>query len=104
VLGVFERTQAAGSYTEYGKLKSAAPRALVYLDANPRNMHHKFIILDGETTVAGSFNFSDGADKQNDENVVIIRSRSIAQQFEQEFQRVYGAAQKAEEAKLVGSR
>jgi phosphatidylserine/phosphatidylglycerophosphate/cardiolipin synthase-like enzyme len=55
-------------------------------------MHHNVIIVDGETTVAGSFNFSDGADKQNDENVVIIKNRDVASRFEEEFQRVYGAA------------
>jgi phosphatidylserine/phosphatidylglycerophosphate/cardiolipin synthase-like enzyme len=58
-------------------------------------MHHKVIVMDGELTVAGSFNFSDGADKDNDENVVIMLNRTIAQKFEDEFQRVYGEARSA---------
>jgi phosphatidylserine/phosphatidylglycerophosphate/cardiolipin synthase-like enzyme len=66
-------------------------------------MHHKVIILDGSTTVAGSFNFSDGADRQNDENVVIIKNVQIAKRFEEEFQRVFGAARKSETAGPVVS-
>jgi phosphatidylserine/phosphatidylglycerophosphate/cardiolipin synthase-like enzyme len=95
VKGVFEKSQAASGYSEYGKMKGVNGFE-VYLDANPRNMHHKVIILDDETVVAGSFNFSDGADKQNDENVVIIRSRAVAKQFADEFQRVFEAAKKKE--------
>lgn len=94
VQGVFEKSQAVSSYSEYAAFRSAGLAA--YLDANPRNMHHKVIVIDGETTVAGSFNFSDSADKSNDENIIIIRSRDVAQRFEEEFQRVYGAAKQAE--------
>lgn len=94
VQGVFEKSQAISNYSEYSTFRNSG--LAVYLDANPRNMHHKVIIIDGETTVAGSFNFSDGADKSNDENVVIVRSRDVAQRFEEEFQRVYGAARKVD--------
>jgi phosphatidylserine/phosphatidylglycerophosphate/cardiolipin synthase-like enzyme len=105
VQGVFEKSQAGSSYSEYNRLRMGGPKVEVYLDANSRNMHHKVIILDGETTVAGSFNFSDGADKSNDENVVIVRSKDVAKRFEEEFQRVYGAAKKAEASgALVGAR
>jgi phosphatidylserine/phosphatidylglycerophosphate/cardiolipin synthase-like enzyme len=103
VQGVFEKSQTLSGYSEYARFRSAGPRVQVYLDANPRNMHHKVIILDGSTTVAGSFNFSDGADRQNDENVVIIKNVQIAKRFEEEFQRVFGAARKSETAGPVVS-
>lgn len=92
VQGVFEKSQAVSGYSEFTQFQSYGPPVQVYLDANPKNMHHKVIILDGDTTVAGSFNFSDGADKHNDENVVIIHNRQVAATFEAEFQRVYGLA------------
>lgn len=97
VQGVFEKSQvtSSGKYSQYYAFKEFGPTVQVYLDANPRNMHHKVIVIDGELTVAGSFNFSDGADKDNDENVVIMLSRPIAQKFEEEFQRVYGEARSA---------
>jgi phosphatidylserine/phosphatidylglycerophosphate/cardiolipin synthase-like enzyme len=95
VRGVFEKSQAASGFSEFGKMKDVGGID-VYLDANPYNMHHKVLILDDETVVAGSFNFSDGADRQNDENVVILKSRALARQFEEEFQRVYTAARRVD--------
>ncbi|MSR54347.1 MAG: DUF1669 domain-containing protein, partial [Gemmataceae bacterium] len=64
----------------------------VFLDANPRNMHHKVIVIDGEIVICGSFNFSDNADRTNDENLLIIYNRAIAAKFEEEFQRIHSAA------------
>lgn len=89
LMGVFEKTQVAGGHSQYDKFRSAGNKIEVYLDANPRNMHHKVIVIDGNTTIAGSFNFSESADKSNDENIVIIRNSSVAKLFEQEFQKVY---------------
>jgi phosphatidylserine/phosphatidylglycerophosphate/cardiolipin synthase-like enzyme len=91
VQGVFEKTQAVPPYSEFDRLQQAG--LSVFHDANPRNMHHKVIVLDDETTVAGSFNFSDNADTRNDENVVIIRSQDVAKRFQEEFQRVFSDAQ-----------
>jgi len=88
--GVFEKTQTAGGYSEYERFRSAGLQ--VFLDGNPRNMHHKVIVIDGEIVVVGSFNFSDSADKSNDENLLIIYSRSVAAKFEEEYQRVLKAA------------
>lgn len=61
----------------------------VRLDGNPEKMHHKFILIDGEIVVTGSYNFTESAEKKNDENVLIIHSSSLAFDFTQEFQRVY---------------
>ena len=88
--GVFEKTQAASGHSEYERLRAAG--LSVYFDGNPRNMHHKVIVIDGEIVVVGSFNFSESADKSNDENVLIIYNRSVAARFEEEYQRVVKAA------------
>jgi phosphatidylserine/phosphatidylglycerophosphate/cardiolipin synthase-like enzyme len=93
VAGVFEKTQAAGGYSEYDRLRNAG--LSVFLDGNSRNMHHKAIVIDGEIVICGSFNFSESADKSNDENLLIIYNRGVAARFEEEFQRVYGVAKAA---------
>ena len=59
-------------------------------------MHHKVIIIDGEIVIFGSFNFSDSADRSNDENLLIIYNRAVAARFEEEFQRVFKLARDAE--------
>jgi phosphatidylserine/phosphatidylglycerophosphate/cardiolipin synthase-like enzyme len=53
-----------------------------YLDGGHSNAHNKVIVIDRETVVTGSFNFTYAAEKKNAENVLIIRSRELA--------RIYG--------------
>ncbi|MDX5349021.1 MAG: phospholipase D-like domain-containing protein, partial [Hymenobacteraceae bacterium] len=54
-------------------------------------MHHKYILVDAlapnsnPTVFAGSHNWSNSAETENDENTVIIRSLEIANQYYQEF-------------------
>jgi phosphatidylserine/phosphatidylglycerophosphate/cardiolipin synthase-like enzyme len=91
--GVFEKSQTAAGHSSYFKMHDS--KLPVYLDANPRNMHHKVIIIDGEIVIFGSFNFSDSADKSNDENLLIVYNRAVAAKFEEEYQRVYKLAQDA---------
>lgn len=93
VSGVFEKTQTAAGHSAYFRMKDA--RLPVYLDGNPRNMHHKVIVIDGEIVVVGSFNFSDSADKSNDENLLIIYNKAVAVKFEEEFRKVLDIAKKA---------
>jgi phosphatidylserine/phosphatidylglycerophosphate/cardiolipin synthase-like enzyme len=91
VRGVFEKTQTAGGYSQFQKLRNLGLQ--VYTDVNPRNMHHKLMIIDTETVLFGSFNYSDNADTSNDENLVILRRvPEIVREFEWEFERVYRPA------------
>ncbi len=64
----------------------------VKVDGNKYTMHHKVIILDGNTVITGSFNFTVSADKENDDNVIVIHSAAVAAQYEKEFQKIYGLA------------
>jgi phosphatidylserine/phosphatidylglycerophosphate/cardiolipin synthase-like enzyme len=99
--GVFEKSQTTNSYSEYGRMSKLGSPVEVYTDANPKNMHHKVIVIDGKKTIAGSFNFSTNADKSNDENLVIIHSPEVSKLFEEEFQRVFTAAKKNAGANTV---
>ena len=65
----------------------------VRLDGNPKSMHHKVIIIDGEIVVTGSYNFSKSAKTKNDENTLILHSPEIAELYIEEFERVSGAAE-----------
>jgi phosphatidylserine/phosphatidylglycerophosphate/cardiolipin synthase-like enzyme len=87
VRGVFETTGSETQYSEYSKLKEAGLD--VWQDGNPYLMHHKVFIIDGKTVIFGSFNFSDNANTQNDENLLIVDDPALAAQFTEEFARVY---------------
>ncbi|MFH1064425.1 MAG: phospholipase D-like domain-containing protein [Candidatus Woesearchaeota archaeon] len=55
-------------------------------------MHHKVFIIDEKVVVTGSFNPSSNADKNNDENLLIIHDPIVAAEFLEEFERVWGEA------------
>ena len=48
-------------------------------------LHHKVFIIDHETVVLGSFNFSQSADDANDENLLIVTDKDLAKSFEDEY-------------------
>jgi phosphatidylserine/phosphatidylglycerophosphate/cardiolipin synthase-like enzyme len=90
VQGVFETTGSNTTYSEYGRLKQAGLD--VYQDGNPWVMHHKVLVLDERTVVLGSFNFSEGADRSNDENVMVVEDPRLAQAYKTEYDRVLALA------------
>ena len=51
------------------------------IDYLPDIAHNKVIIIDNQTVVTGSFNFTNSAQNYNAENVLIIHDRQLAQQY-----------------------
>lgn len=66
----------------------------VYKDGNSGLMHNKVIIIDRKTVVTGSYNFSRNAEIRNDENVIVIHNRIIAEKYLQEFEKITAEAEK----------
>ncbi|MGQ9628842.1 MAG: phospholipase D-like domain-containing protein [bacterium] len=88
VQGVFEERGTGTQFSEYNRMKRAGMD--VRLDGNPLGiLHHKVFIIDDEVVITGSFNFSKSADKDNDENILIIHNKDIARIYGEEFDRIY---------------
>lgn len=83
---VFEESQIT-QYSEYWSLKAAG--VPVRNDTNPRSMHNKVMIIDGEIVVTGSYNWSKTAEKENNENLIIVRSKYVAELYEREFEKIW---------------
>lgn len=83
--GIFETRGSETSSSELGKLFCAGYP--MRQDGNPNTFHHKVIVIDGKVVITGSLNFSENADKSNDENVIIITDPEIAKLYLQEFDR-----------------
>ena len=54
-------------------------------------LHHKVIVIDRETVVLGSANFSGSAFDRNDENVLIVKAPNFAQAMLREAIRCWRA-------------
>jgi phosphatidylserine/phosphatidylglycerophosphate/cardiolipin synthase-like enzyme len=50
-----------------------AERILPQVDTGVASAHNKIMIIDRETVITGSFNFTEAAQKKNAENVVLIK-------------------------------
>lgn len=93
IRGVFETVGAETEFSYYPVMQEAGlSHVQVRQDGNPYIMHHKVIILDRETVILGSFNFSDSANRQNDENVMFVHDAAFASYFVEEFEAVWAEA------------
>jgi len=86
VRGVFEARNAGSRYSRDDYL--AERGAKIYMDKNPNNMHHKFIVIDAQTLITGSYNFSKSAEKENDENCLIIEDPALAGLYQNELEKM----------------
>ena len=84
VMGVIENRGAS----QGSLVPLACAKVPVKVDGNKYTMHHKVIVIDNSIVVTGSYNFTNSADMENDDNVIIIYSSAIAQQYLDEFDRV----------------
>lgn len=53
----------------------------VWLDKKHNIMHNKIMIIDTNIVITGSYNFTNNAEKNNAENLTIIKSAEIAKQY-----------------------
>lgn len=53
-------------------------------------LHHKFAVIDHQTVITGSHNWSQAANHGNDEILIVIENPTIANHFQREFNRLYG--------------
>ncbi len=58
-------------------------------DKNKANLHHKVFIIDNKTVITGSYNPTTNGNKVNDENILIIHNKNIAERFLEEFNYLY---------------
>lgn len=86
---VFEKSQVS-QYSQYFRLANAGLN--VRNDTNPDFMHDKVAIIDGYIIITGSFNWSNAAENDNDENMVIIRSSDLADRYEMVFQQIWNSS------------
>lgn len=48
-------------------------------------MHHKYAVIDGRLVITGSYNWSDNAEENNDENALFLRDSAIVNSYQANF-------------------
>jgi len=69
---------SAATFLEHGNVA-------VLIDAQHAIAHNKVMIIDGQTVITGSFNFTRAAEQNNAENLVVIHNPAIAEQYIQNW-------------------
>jgi len=54
---------------------------VVRIDAKHAIAHNKIMVIDGETVITGSFNFTKQAENANAGNLLVIRDATLAEQY-----------------------
>lgn len=52
-------------------------------------LHDKFAVIDNQTVITGSHNWSEAANNGNDETLIVIENPAIAAHYQREFNRLY---------------
>jgi len=61
----------------------------VRIDNTTNHMHHKFAILDNQTVLTGSYNWTRSAAQYNHENLIIANDKTMVKNFSREFDRLW---------------
>jgi len=57
------------------------------IDAQHAKAHNKVMVIDGETVITGSFNFTKAAEENNAENLLVIRDKKLASLYIENWQK-----------------
>ena len=61
-------------------------------DTDPEaHMHNKFVVIDGQVLITGSFNWTVAASGRNQENLIFLQDADLSQAYIQEFERLWSS-------------
>lgn len=87
IRGIVDSRQSSSKFSQFKRFREFGVN--VKKDTNKYTMHHKVFIIDNETVITGSFNPTLSADTRNDENLIIIHDKKIANAFLKEFEMLW---------------
>ncbi|NCO35589.1 MAG: phospholipase D family protein [Armatimonadetes bacterium] len=88
VTAILDTTNRTGKYSAATFLDHAGVPVLI--DGAHAIAHNKVMVIDRNTVITGSFNFSRAAEERNAENLLVIRNAAIAERYRENFLRHKG--------------
>ena len=76
---ILDKSQKTEKYSEADFIAHAGIRTLI--DAKHAIAHNKIMVIDGDTVITGSFNFTKAAEEHNAENLLVIEHSVLAKQY-----------------------
>jgi phosphatidylserine/phosphatidylglycerophosphate/cardiolipin synthase-like enzyme len=80
---ILDKSQRTEKYSSADFLANQGMPTLI--DATHAISHNKVIVIDSETVISGSFNFTKAAQENNAENLLLIRDPALAAQYTQNW-------------------
>jgi phosphatidylserine/phosphatidylglycerophosphate/cardiolipin synthase-like enzyme len=85
VRAIYDRSQRDDSKSLADDLEASGVRRIY---GSQKIMHDKVLLIDAQTVVTGSFNFTENAEKNNAENMVVIHDPHVAFQYLKNFEQL----------------
>ncbi|MBL7857392.1 MAG: DUF1669 domain-containing protein [Cyclobacteriaceae bacterium] len=63
----------------------------VKIDNTSNHMHHKFMVVDDQSVITGSYNWTSSAARFNHENIVLMQEQRVVTNFQDEFENLWQA-------------
>lgn len=79
VQAILDKSQKKQRYSSYTFFNNQS--IPVFIDSAHAIAHNKIMIIDQQIIITGSYNFTAAAEKKNAENLLIIRSRELADRY-----------------------
>ncbi|MCX6715396.1 MAG: phospholipase D family protein [Candidatus Taylorbacteria bacterium] len=79
VEAILDKSQKRERYTSATFISNAG--IPTYIDSKHAIAHNKIMIIDKETVITGSFNFTKAAEEKNAENLLIIKAKDLAKLY-----------------------
>ena len=81
---ILDRSQRTQNYSSATFLSNVG--IPTEIDAQHAIAHNKVMIIDGETVITGSFNFTKAAEEKNAENLLILHDKELASLYTKNWQ------------------
>jgi phosphatidylserine/phosphatidylglycerophosphate/cardiolipin synthase-like enzyme len=86
ISGLWEEKRTEMKYEKFHYLEDNG--ISIAKDVNSADMHNKVFIIDEKTVITGSYNPTNNGNRNNDENMIIIEDKDIAEKYIKEFERL----------------
>ncbi len=89
---ILDKSQKTQKYSSATFLTNAG--VPTFIDEKHAIAHNKIMVIDRETVITGSFNFTKAAEEKNAENVLIIRDKTLANVYIENWEKHRGHSEK----------